>query len=459
MTGAGAPARRAGGSRWTALRLALTGTLWPLPALAVALAVGLGVALPAVDEALAYGDHPITFVFGGGPSAARTMLSAIASSLISVTTLLLSLTIVTLQLASSQYSPRLLQTFVRDRVVQTCLGVLLGTFVYALVVLRTVRSADEDAGGAFVPRLSVSVAFVLTLASVAALVAFLNHQTRQLRAETMMRDVHAEASATLHRLADQLADQPAGGLPAVPPHARPVCARRSGFLVQVREDPLLDALTATRTRLRLVPRPGDPVVEGTPVAWAWADTPDPDTPDAGVPVDELAEVLDRGLLVAHERQDEGDPSYGLRKLVDIVVRGLSPGINDPTTAVHALSHVSALLGALASRSTWHRRVTDASGAERLTVPSWEFAALLDLALTQPRCYGHRDAAVVERLFALLAETAWRTTAADQRKAVDHQRQLLVEQVSAAPPVGRTREDVATWSARIGAALAGDWPRP
>jgi uncharacterized membrane protein len=152
------------------VRRVLAGELWPLPALAILSAVSLAFLLPEVDTWLQEGEdnEPLGYVFGGGPSAARTVLSAIASSLISVTTLLFSLTIVTLQLASSQYSPRLLQTFVRDRVVQTCLGILLGTFVFALVVLRTVRSADESGAGAFVPRLSVTVALVFTLASIEA---------------------------------------------------------------------------------------------------------------------------------------------------------------------------------------------------------------------------------------------------------------------------------------------------
>ncbi|HEX8496471.1 MAG TPA: DUF2254 family protein, partial [Actinomycetales bacterium] len=189
--------------------------------------MGLGIGLTELDQELAFGDDPIRFVFTGGPSAARTLLSAIASSLISATTLLFSLTIVTLQLASSQYSPRLLQTFVRDRVVQTCLGVLLGTFVYALVVLRTVRSADEAPGSSFVPRISVTVAFLLALASVAALVTFLSHQTRQLRVETMMRDVHDESSRTRVRLQERQEDQLDGPLPAVPDTARPLCPRSS----------------------------------------------------------------------------------------------------------------------------------------------------------------------------------------------------------------------------------------
>ncbi len=424
------------GGRVQALREATNGALWPLPTAAILLAVGLGIGLTELDQALGYGEDPIRFVFTGGPSAARTLLSAIASSLISVTTLLFSLTIVTLQLASSQYSPRLLQTFVRDRVVQTCLGVLLGTFVYALVVLRTVRSADEAQGSSFVPRISVTVAFLFALASVAALVTFLSHQTRQLRVETMMRDVHSESARTRARLHERQEEdqQPDRPLPQVPDSARPLCARSSGFLVQVFEGPLLEAVTGAGAVLLLDRRPGDPV-------------------------EELERALQRSVDLGHERADVVDPSYGLRKLVDIAARALSPGINDPTTAGHALSHVSALLGDAAVRDTWHRRLTDEDGAERLVLRSWTFSELLELGVTQVRYYGREDLTVVDRLFALLAEVAGRTRTPLQREAVRHERDALVEQSRTSPPAGRTAEDVQRWARTVDTALAGQWLRP
>ena len=436
------------------IRDAVTGALWPLPTAAILLAIGLGTGLPVLDELLqASGDRPLALVFEGGPSAARGILSTIAGSVISVVTLLFSLTIVTLQLASSQYSPRLLQTFVRDRVVQVCLGTLLATFVYSLVVLRSVRSADDsDEGSAFVPRLSVTVAFVFALASVAALVTFLAHQTRQLRVETMMRDVHAEATATIDRLTAQLdGDSPDSPLPGVPAHARPVGARVSGFLVQTAEEPLLALLTRERAVLRLDRRPGESVVAGSPLAWVWTDDP-----AAELPVEELAASLERHVELSFERSPAADPSYGLRKLVDIAARALSPGINDPTTAVHALSHVSALMGQLSTRETWHRQVAGDDGVTRLLVPSWDHAALLDLSVTQVRSYGRQDTTVVERLFALLAEAGWLARTERQRQAVRQHCAALTAQSLADVPAGRTADDVRVMAGAVERALTHRW---
>jgi uncharacterized membrane protein len=441
------------GSAASRLRQAVTGALWPLPTAAILLAIGLGIGLPVLDEVLDSGHEPLTLVFEGGPSAARGILSTIAGSVISVVTLLFSLTIVTLQLASSQYSPRLLQTFVRDRVVQVCLGTLLATFVYSLMVLRSVRSADEsDEGSAFVPRLSVTVAFVFALASVAALVTFLAHQTRQLRVETMMRDVHAESTATIERLAAQLdGDSPDGPLPDVPAHARPLCARASGFLVQTAEGPLLAELSGCGAVLRLDRRPGESVVFGTPLAWAWTDAP-----TAQPPVDALEAALQRHVALSFERSPAADPSYGLRKLVDVAARALSPGINDPTTAVHALSHVSALMAQLSTRDTWHRQVAGDDGVRRLLLPSWDHAALLDLSLTQVRSYGRQDTTVVERLFALLAEVGWQARTERQRAAVRTHCAALTAQSLEEVPAGRTEDDVRRMAGAVERALASRW---
>ncbi|MCZ9339932.1 DUF2254 domain-containing protein, partial [Streptomyces sp. TRM76130] len=183
--------------------------LWPLPTLGVALALVAGVGLPQLDRRILHGLPPWLreYLFGGSSAAARSVLEAIAGSLITVTALTFSLTVLTLQLASSQFSPRVLRTFNSDRYVRTTLALFLATFTYALTVLRTVRTG-EDEQSRFVPELSVTFAFLLTLASLLALVLFLSHLAREIRVETLMNSVHSAADRTIHRL---LADEPDTG--------------------------------------------------------------------------------------------------------------------------------------------------------------------------------------------------------------------------------------------------------
>ena len=192
--------------------------LWPLPTAAVIVSVGVGVALPRFDRHVD-GHLPrwlTDVLFGGDPGAARTLLDAVSSSLITVTSLTFSLTVVTLQLASSQFSPRLLRTFTRDVFVQGTLALFLATFTYALAVLRSVRSADDDGENSFVPRISVTIGFLLAVLSVVGLVLFLAHLTAQIRVETMLRNVHEEASSNASRGHGGQATRPRRNLVAEP---------------------------------------------------------------------------------------------------------------------------------------------------------------------------------------------------------------------------------------------------
>ncbi len=410
-------------------------------------ALGLGLALPALDAALESPDgHPLTFVFGGGPSAARDLLAAIAGSLISVTGLVFSLTVVALQLASSQYSPRLLQTFATDRFVQVTLAQLTATFVYSLTVLRTVRTEDAAEGGdAFVPRLAITVAYVLALGSVLALVLFLGHLARSLRVETMLRDVHEEAGQVLAReLPRDRGDvAPAPSPPSGPPTV--VTARTSGFVTDVDERRLVAAAAADDAFVVLVPRIGDAVVTGTPLAHAWG---------RGAGSAELAAAVRSAVRLQFERSTDRDVTYSLRKIVDIAVRALSPGINDPTTAVHALSHASAILGDLLERRPVPRCPADDGGVVRVVVPHWSDRDVLDLALEEPLQFASGQPAVLRRIAMLLREVAWRASRPGVAAAV---RPRLDEVTALARDSTSIRaEEIARWRDDVDEALAGRW---
>ncbi|MFE9254209.1 DUF2254 domain-containing protein [Streptomyces sp. NPDC006879] len=392
--------------------------LWPIPALSVLLAVVLGIGLPRLDSRLG-GNLPravADYLFSGDPQAARTMLSVVAGSLITATSLIFSLTVVALQLASSQYSPRLLRTFAGDRVVHATLAVLLGTFTYTLTVLRTIRDAVDGRGGQ-VPQVSVTLVYLLALASVMALVGFLAHVTRQIRVETILRDVHAESSGTLRRTLGAEPSPVPADLPVPPGYGTTlVCGHGSGFLTSIDEAELLAAAVDLGAVVVLDCSPGDSLIAGTPIATAW--------PASGrVLLDDPEELIRRTAAAVHtgiERTAAQDPSFGLRQIVDVAVRALSPGINDPTTAVHALGHACALLVEAAGRNTNSKLLRDDEGVVRVVLPRPDFAALLAVAVDQPRRYGAQEPHVLVRLYALLREVAWVASRPEQRQAVADQ---------------------------------------
>lgn len=454
--------------RLGALRDAARTQLWPLPTFGVLLALGLGVLLPRVDARVAEDLPPAVtgYLFGGGPGAARTVLDAIASSLITVTALTFSLTVVTLQLASSQFSPRLLRTFLRDRFVHATLALFLATFTYALTVLRTVRTGD-DGVMPFVPQLSVTVAFLLTLASVLALVLFLAHLATEIRVETMLKNVHRDASDVVRRVlgppgdrADRKADRDRDGdiASARPPaHAWPVPAGASGFLVRIDEQALLSAAVQADAVVLLDRYPGNVVVAGTPIAAVWPRRPASSPSDSdGETTRRLAERVAAGVSTGPERTSEQDIGFGLRQLVDVTSKALSPGINDPTTAVHALGHCAVLLCELAGYDLGPRLLHDEQHRVRVVLRRPVFAELLELAIAQPRRYGAADPVVLARLFTLLREVAWSVGQPEQRAAVTEQLVRLRATADGQDFDEWERQRLAGMAEQVEQALAGRW---
>lgn len=407
--------------------------LWPVPTVGVLLAIAAGIALTQLDRAIddALPAAVTEVLFGGGPAAAREVLGAVATSMITVTSLTFSLTLVTLQLASSQFSPRLLRTFVRDRFVQRTLALFLATFTYALTVLRTVRDNPE-----FVPRIAVTLCFLLTLLSVLALVLFLAHLVREIRVETMLRNVYADGLETACELLplegeddEGARDKPRTGVrfTGVPSGASVVPAAASGFLVHVDEAALLAAAVDHEAVIDVTRAPGAWLVAGTPVGRLW-----PDRAGVDFDPDQLATLCDRvtgAIHTGNERTTVQDAGYAIRQLTDVAVKALSPGINDPTTAVHALGHASALLCALAKRRLGPVILSDENGTPRVVLARPEFAELLDEALAQPRHYGAADAAVLQRIVELLGEVAWCAVEPGQRAAVARQLGLAKRDVA------------------------------
>ena len=387
------------------VRDAVESELWPVPSLAVGAALALGIGLPILDAAVDQGLPPVLgqYLFGGGPAAARGVLQAVAGSLITVTSLTFSLTVVTLQLASSQFSPRLLRTFTSDRFVHGTLALFLATFTYALTVLRTVRLEVEGAA-AFVPQLSVTLAYVLAVASVIALVMFLAHLTREIRVETLVQRVSVETSAVIKRLfGDEdpgrrpVPDQPAAGSIRIE-------AAESGFLISTDDRALVTAATAFEAVIRIDGEMGDSLVRRTPYATAWPlDQGRRFTADER---DALAEAVNRAVGTGIERTNAQDAGYGFRQLADVAAKALSPGINDPTTAVHVLGHLSELLCLVTEHQAGAGVITDEDGRVRVVLSRPSMTDLLSLSLSQIRQYGAQDPVVAARMLRLLQEVAW-----------------------------------------------------
>lgn len=390
--------RAATGVKLGAVAEYLRGSLWFVPSVMVVAAIALALWLNGMGTS--NGSATWSLAFPGGADGARAILQAVAGSVITVTGVVFSLTIVTLQLASTQFSPRLLRTFLRAPSNQVVLGTFLATFAYSLVALRGVRSGatpDQDV----VPAVGVSVAYVMALASVAALVFFIDHIARSIRIDALMHDVELDASAVIDAVHPAPFDSGDGDgdVPALPAERAAVPAARSGFVGAVATDALLAAAVAHDVVVRVEPLVGGPVVAGAPLAWVWR----ADGHGRPASTDALCDPVNDAIQIGFERTMQQDVGYGLRQLVDIAVKALSPGINDPTTAVHAILHLASLLSTLAGRDLRATVRQDDRGVVRVVVPATDLAGHLDLVCGQIRRYGAHEPAVVAQLVRMLRD--------------------------------------------------------
>jgi uncharacterized membrane protein len=371
----------------------LRSMFWLVPAACVAAAVGLAIGLIALDHAL--GQVSPGVLYPGPPSGARSFLSSITQAMIAFTGLVFSITVVVLQLTSGQFSPRVLRAFLRDRGIQFALGVFISTFVYAMVVQRAITGSAGH--HPFVPRIAVTGAFVLVLASVGLFIFYIHHVANMIRVATIVASLGAESRDLLESRypVDQA---PAGPAPPLRHGGRTIAAPRPGVVVSVNEKALARLAGRNGCVVVLAARVGDYLPQGAPLLLVH-------------PVrDSAADVtaMDDGRLLtevaqATERTMEQDLAFGFRQLVDIAERALSPSTNDPTTACQALDVLHDLLHRLAIRHFPSGRLHDADGSLRLIVPQYSFADFLDLAVAEIWRYGADSAQVPGRLSAMLAE--------------------------------------------------------
>lgn len=353
---------------------------------------------------------------------------------------------VALQLASQQYSPRLLRNFTRDRVTRVVLAVLVGTFVLALTVLRNLRLAES------VPALAVLAVFFMGLLSLGTVLGFITHIASALQVDTIMKDVHGDTThviGVVHAAAEEQRPLP----PSVPTADGLMVTSGGGGFVRYADHARLVSLARTHDLVcHLEVIPGDLVVEGNPVARFWTRAGATPAPDLA---EDLTASVRESVPLGYERTMELDAAYGLRQLTDVGVRALSPGINDPVTAVHALGHLSDLVISLMERQLGTTALADDDGAVRLVVPGRDLRYYLDLVCGPLRRYGADDPDVLAAVLRLLRDSAAVAVAEGHRQEIRRQADLVVTTLRASDLLPADGEGVLDLRERVDHALAGD----
>ncbi|MEO6969717.1 MAG: DUF2254 domain-containing protein, partial [Chthoniobacterales bacterium] len=376
------------------------------------------------------------WIWAGGAEGARNVLATIASSTITVAGVVFSITIVTLTLASSQFGPRLLRNFMNDRGTQLVLGVFVATYLYCLLVLRAIRGTDQVT---VVPFLSVTCGVVFAVASVGFLIFFIHHISTSIIAENVIARVAGDLRSNIDRLYPEKLGSPNESanredkLPAQFEHdPRTIASEKSGFIQAIAMENLLQLAQEKELIIRLCRRPGQFIAAGDILAEV---VPRAQGDDA------LADDILRNIFFGRDRTPTQDIEYSIDQLVEVAVRALSPGVNDPFTAITCIEWLGAALIQMAGREIPSRWRYDDEGKLRVITDATDFGGIANSALNQVRQYGCSSVAVTVRLLDVLGRIGPHLVRASDRAVLLAHARAIRDDGRAASPNDRDKRDI------------------
>lgn len=396
---------------------------WLVPGLLAFAGFSLGLALVLLDARLGeqwLGNYE--WFYGSRPAGARQILATIAGSTITVAGVVFSITLAAVTYASGQYGPRLLSNFIRDRGNQATLGVFVGTFLYCLVVLRTIRSAEEasaDAGNvveAFVPHVAMFGALALAIAAISVLIYFVHHVTFSIHINNVIAAIGRSLIDDIRKRRDT--DRPRADQPAVPTgsNAVDILADRTGYIEAIDTDALLEITCRQDLLIQLSRRAGDFVHKGRPLLQAQpGDKVDP----------AILDSCKAAFVIGSRRTALQDLRFGIDELVEIAARALSPGVNDPFTAIACVDWLGAALSEIGYMPPPVSGLVDEKRQVRVIMRDLGFADYVASAFGQLRPYVARDPnarrstlTTLEEVMAGLPSEAYRRVVLDERRALE-----------------------------------------
>jgi uncharacterized membrane protein len=335
-------------------------------------------------------------IYAGGPEGARAVLGSIAGSMITVAGVVFSITIVMLSLASQQFGPRILRTFIRDRSNQFVLGSFISTFVYCLSVLRTVRGSDS---GGFVPYISVTAGIVLAVLSMGVLIFFVHHASESIQASSIIAAVGRELDQTLDKLYPKQIGKNAPADEPTPPPGRdgpPIISDATGYVQFIDGDALLELACRNDLQIEVTANPGAFVRECDSLVTVVA---------GGAVEEEVEGRIRKAFAVNDHRTADQDIGFLFRQLTEVAVRALSPSVNDPFTAAECVDRLAASLTRLAQRDIPSPYRRDRHGKVRVIARPARFASLAKMSLGSIRAYGGSHQEVIRRVLQGIGQIA------------------------------------------------------
>jgi len=418
-------------------RESLRTNLWLVPSLEVLLAVLIFAGTYALDHAAHSGDFRLpSWVIQPGADGARQILTTMAAAVITVVGVVFSITIVALTLASTQFGPRMLRNFIRDRGTQHTLGAFVATFVYSVLALVAIGNGTHDQ---FVPNISITVALLALVLDMGVLIYFINHITSSIQLPQVIASIAGDLATAI------AAERWRGESDGVAPNGLSlteielkmaegsgvVRTARSGYLQFVHYDTLVRIASRSNAVIHLHYRPGHFLVQGHPLATVWP----PEAAEA------VTRSLERAHLTGPYRTLAQDLSFAVDQLVEIAIRALSAAVNDTFTALTCIDWLGENLCKIVAG--WHpvRVHRDAAGYIRLITADPAYDRLVQRAFEKIRESSMGMPAVMIRELEALARIMTETTSDGQRRVLLDQAAMIDRASERSVPEGADRADI------------------
>ena len=420
-------------SHWR--REVLRTSLWFVPSLEVVAAIGLFIGTLAADRAAYRGDFGLPgWVISGSADAARQILTTIAAAIITVVGVVFSIILVTLTLASTQFGPRMLRNFIRDRGTQVTLGTFVATFVYAVLVLVSIGTGSH---GDFVPHIGVTVTLGLMVIDLAVLIYFIHHTAISIQLPQVIASIAADLAEAIREQGETDRPGPEVGPTAVELVSRTetsgavLLAPVSGYVQFIKHQNLVRLAAQADAVINLDHRPGHFIVRGHRFATVW--------PPEAAPL--VRQELGRAHIIGPHRTLTQDVSFGIDQLVEIAVRALSPAVNDPFTAMTCIDWLGENLCKIVAR--WHpaRVHRDGQGHIRVIAAEPSYDRLVQRSFEKIRQSSMGMPAVMIRELEALARIMTETTNDGQRRVLLEQAAMIDRASERSVPEAADRADI------------------
>jgi uncharacterized membrane protein len=398
---------------------------WFVPLVIIFIAILLAITFIYLDYFITLPNiRYISMFSSGGADGARIILSTIAGSMMTVAGVVFSITLVALTLASSQFGPRLLRNYMKNRLNQIVLGTYVATFIYCLIILGSIDTQSEQA---FIPQLSVMISIIAGVANIFLLIIFIHHISTSIQAENVIGEVSKELDSGIEKLFPNELDKasyfPTNMEDTVQKEKNnytkheELKAWKSGYLQALDHKQLLSIANEYDLLLEYEYRSGGYVIEGIVLIVIYYRNEFPEA---------LFDELKDCFVLGSQRSPSQDPEYAIHQLVEVAARALSPGINDPYTAISCSDKLGAAIGFLMNRAFPSKYLYDEEKQLRIIRNPLVFEGVVDAAFNQIRQYGRGNASILIHLLDVFLSLA-ELVQTEEHKNVIRQHADMVQQ--------------------------------